>query len=368
MGEPDVPELVRRYLRAFGPATAADVTAWSAVTRLGPVLKAMDDLVQHEDEDGKVLFDVDGAPIADEDAPAPVRLLGTYDNVWLSHAARDRVTDPEARKSWMGTNGGVGYTLFVDGWLDRHLAGHRRTLRGRPARPASSPSSTRGRGPTLADRSRVQGRVESLHRRSLTRPAPDDRIHASPSGWCATAAPRRRRPRPSTSGAPRRRGGRRPHLRRRTRRPRRRSVRPRGRPRPRSRPRPARRSRRAARSASSCSTTARSAPPISAATSAVVARGGTTGCQARRACLAASRAVLCHFACDFAARSPFQTATLRAAAQGHDPRRTDLGQHLDRELAAVALGQRLHDGHVGVGSATSGPRSPARRRPASTSG
>jgi hypothetical protein len=108
---------VRRYLRAFGPATAADVTAWSAVTRLGPVLKGMDDLVRHEDEDGKVLFDVDGSPIADEDTPAPVRLLGTYDNVWLSHAARDRVTDPEARKSWMGANGGVGYTLFVDGWL-----------------------------------------------------------------------------------------------------------------------------------------------------------------------------------------------------------------------------------------------------------
>ncbi len=117
MAEPDVPELVRRYLRAFGPATAADVTAWSAVTRLGPVLKAMDDLVQHEDEDGRVLYDVAGAPIADEDVPAPVRLLGTYDNLWLSHAARDRVTDPDARKSWMGTNGGVGHTLFADGWL-----------------------------------------------------------------------------------------------------------------------------------------------------------------------------------------------------------------------------------------------------------
>jgi len=117
MAEPDVPDLVRRYLRAFGPATAADVTAWSAVTRLAPVLKGMADLVRHEDEHGRVLFDVEGSPIADEDAPAPVRLLGTYDNVWLSHAARDRVTDPDARKSWMGTNGGVGNTVFVDGWL-----------------------------------------------------------------------------------------------------------------------------------------------------------------------------------------------------------------------------------------------------------
>jgi hypothetical protein len=117
LGEPDVPELVRRYLRAFGPATAADVTAWSAVTGLVPVLKAMPDLVRHEDEDGKVLYDLEDAPVADEDAPAPVRLLGTYDNLWLSHARRDRVTDPEARRSWMGTNGGIGNTIFVDGWL-----------------------------------------------------------------------------------------------------------------------------------------------------------------------------------------------------------------------------------------------------------
>ena len=42
----------------------------------------------------------------------------------------------------------------------------------------------------------------------------------------------------------------------------------------------------------------------------------TVGSHERRDCLAASRAVACHFACDFAARSPFQTATERAAAHG----------------------------------------------------
>ena len=46
----------------------------------------MDDLVTHEDENGKVLYDVPDGELADEDAPAPVRLLGAYDNVWLSHA------------------------------------------------------------------------------------------------------------------------------------------------------------------------------------------------------------------------------------------------------------------------------------------
>lgn len=116
--EPDVEAIVRRYLRAFGPATAADVTAWSAITRLGPVVAAMDDLVRHEDEKGRVLYDVPDGVLADEDAPAPVRLLGCYDNVWLSHAARDRVTEPDKRSSWMGVNGGSANAMFVDGWLE----------------------------------------------------------------------------------------------------------------------------------------------------------------------------------------------------------------------------------------------------------
>jgi hypothetical protein len=115
--EPDVPEIVRRYLRAFGPATAADLTTWSGVTRLGPVLKAMDDLVTHEDPARKPLYDVADGELADEDAPAPVRLLGQYDNLWLSHAGRDRVTTPESRRSWMGVNGGLACTVFADGML-----------------------------------------------------------------------------------------------------------------------------------------------------------------------------------------------------------------------------------------------------------
>ncbi|WP_193609138.1 DNA glycosylase AlkZ-like family protein [Nocardioides lijunqiniae] len=118
LAEPDVEDLVRRYLRAFGPATAADVTTWSGVTRLGPVLAGMPDLVRHEDERGRVLLDVADGVVADEDEPAPVRLLGCYDNLWLSHSARDRVTDPDKRTAWSGVNGGTGHTLFVDGMLE----------------------------------------------------------------------------------------------------------------------------------------------------------------------------------------------------------------------------------------------------------
>lgn len=87
------------------------------VTRLGPVLAGMTDLVRHEDDHGKVLVDVPDGELADEDAPAPVRLLGAYDNVWLSHAARDRVTDPEARSAWMADNGASAFVFLAGGWL-----------------------------------------------------------------------------------------------------------------------------------------------------------------------------------------------------------------------------------------------------------
>ncbi len=117
--EPDVPDLVRRYLGAYGPATAADMTAWSGVTRLGPAFAALaPELEQLTDATGRVLYDVPGGPIADPDMPAPPRLLGKYDNVWLSHADRDRVATKEKRQRWMGPNGGVGNALLVDGEME----------------------------------------------------------------------------------------------------------------------------------------------------------------------------------------------------------------------------------------------------------
>jgi hypothetical protein len=116
--EPDPAAIVRRYLAAYGPAAAADVGAWSGLTGMAGLLRGMDDLLVHEDEDGKRLYDLPDGEVADGDEPAPVRLLGTYDNVWLSHAGRDRVTDPAKRKRWMGANGGNACTVFVDGWLE----------------------------------------------------------------------------------------------------------------------------------------------------------------------------------------------------------------------------------------------------------
>jgi hypothetical protein len=151
--EPDPQEIALRYLRAFGPATAADVTAWSGVPGMAHVLKGMD-LVEHRDDAGKLLYDVPDGEII-EDAPAPGRLLGTYDNVWLSHADRNRVTDPVKRKRWMGSNGGVASALFVDGMLE----GLWRRVDGKPVVVEEFRTFTRSERADLNDE---LSRVEAL--------------------------------------------------------------------------------------------------------------------------------------------------------------------------------------------------------------
>jgi hypothetical protein len=118
-GEPRAAALagvVRRYLAAFGPGAPADVTTWSGITGVRAVFDALgDELVPLRTDDGRTVWDLADATLADPDVPAPARLLGRYDNVWLSHAGRDRVTPPDARRRWMGSNGGVGSVVLVDG-------------------------------------------------------------------------------------------------------------------------------------------------------------------------------------------------------------------------------------------------------------
>lgn len=116
-GPADPPdELVRRYLHAFGPATVADVQAWSGlrglrevVDRLRPTLRVL------RDEDGRELVDVPRAPLPDPDTPAPVRLVAEYDNLTLSHADRSRVVPAEHKAALMTRNGVVPGMVLVDG-------------------------------------------------------------------------------------------------------------------------------------------------------------------------------------------------------------------------------------------------------------
>jgi hypothetical protein len=110
-------ELVLRYLRAFGPASVADVTTWSRLTGLREVVERLrPQLRRFTDERGRELFDVDDAPRPDGDAPAPVRYLPEYDNVLLSHADRSRF-GVDAIPGWSSFERRAKGTVLVDGQL-----------------------------------------------------------------------------------------------------------------------------------------------------------------------------------------------------------------------------------------------------------
>jgi hypothetical protein len=91
--DPEPEALVLRYLRAFGPASAADVRAWSGLTNLRPVMERVRPALRsYRDEQGRELLDVPDGLFADGTAVAPVRFLPEFDNVFLSHADRSRIT------------------------------------------------------------------------------------------------------------------------------------------------------------------------------------------------------------------------------------------------------------------------------------
>lgn len=113
-----VARLVRRYLAAFGPASRADVAAFTglAVATLAPALDALEpELERLSDEGGRALYDLEGAPRPPAEAPAPLRLLGEWDNVLLAHADRTRMFDDATRRLVIRKNGDVMPTILLDG-------------------------------------------------------------------------------------------------------------------------------------------------------------------------------------------------------------------------------------------------------------
>jgi hypothetical protein len=109
-------ELVRRYLRAFGPATKADVSDWSGLA-VRDFAHALDGLPTFRNEEGRELFDVPRAPLPPADTPAPVRFLPKWDNTLLGHADRRRVITDELRRGVIAKNGDVAATVLVDGFV-----------------------------------------------------------------------------------------------------------------------------------------------------------------------------------------------------------------------------------------------------------
>jgi DNA glycosylase AlkZ-like len=110
--------LVRRYLAAFGPATAADMQTWSGLQGMRSVLAAMrPELLVLRDERGRELLDLPDAPRPDPDVAAPPRFLPDFDNLLLAHADRTRVVADEHRASLVTGNLRVRATFLWDGFV-----------------------------------------------------------------------------------------------------------------------------------------------------------------------------------------------------------------------------------------------------------
>jgi len=105
--------LVRRYLAAFGPATAKDVQNFTglSLTTLKPVFER----IGPERIDGGLL-DLPGAPRPDPDTPAPPRYIPTFDATLLVHARRTQILPEEYRPRIFNTKTPHSKpTFLVDG-------------------------------------------------------------------------------------------------------------------------------------------------------------------------------------------------------------------------------------------------------------
>mgnify|MGYP003577417679 CR=1 FL=1 len=89
-------DLVRRYIRGFGPASVNDMQIWCRLTKLSAEFESIkDELVTFEDENERTLYDFPDAPRPDADTPAPVRFLPLYDNVYLGYDDRTRMLNDD---------------------------------------------------------------------------------------------------------------------------------------------------------------------------------------------------------------------------------------------------------------------------------
>ncbi len=111
-----VTDLVQWYLSAYGPATLADVQAWSGLPESEIAKSAGRNLVRLRGEEGAELFDLPDALLPDEDEPAPVRYLAEFDNVLQAHDDRLRIMYDDDRKSIFATPGVVPGVVLVDGF------------------------------------------------------------------------------------------------------------------------------------------------------------------------------------------------------------------------------------------------------------
>ena len=128
-GDDALAELARRYFTAFGPATAADFTAWSGLPS-GHAIRLIRDELTETRLNGRVAFahqDPNGVAVDANGSTPSVRLLAAYDNYLVGYRYRDEIVD-EAHKAAVYVGGVIKPTLLIDG----RVAGIWKLTRSRP--------------------------------------------------------------------------------------------------------------------------------------------------------------------------------------------------------------------------------------------
>jgi len=110
-------DLVLRYLAAFGPASPADMRAWSGLAMRPAFEKLGNRLVTVRDEHGIELFDLPKSPRPAANTAAPVLFLPDYDNILLAHADRTRIMAPGQHLGLFSSNGIMKGSVLVDGFV-----------------------------------------------------------------------------------------------------------------------------------------------------------------------------------------------------------------------------------------------------------
>jgi hypothetical protein len=106
--------LLRRYLGGFGPARLSEAASWAGVNvaALEPAAERLR-LRRFRAEDGKLLLDLARAALPDENEPAPVRFLPTWDATLLVHARRTQILPERFRPLVFNTRNPHSFPTFT---------------------------------------------------------------------------------------------------------------------------------------------------------------------------------------------------------------------------------------------------------------
>jgi Winged helix DNA-binding domain len=113
--------IVRRYLRAFGPATIADIAGWAGIPAgdLDPALATLT-LRRFRSERDEELLDLPRMPIPDGAASAPPRFLPTWDANLLVHTRRTGILPEQYRPLIFSSKNPQSVPTFL---IDGRVAG-----------------------------------------------------------------------------------------------------------------------------------------------------------------------------------------------------------------------------------------------------